>query len=115
MFIAPEKGDSAFKWSGFGNAINKDLADTLGNFVNRVCSFILRYFHNIIPIQTKLEDADREIISRLKLRILESQDNLEKCQFQKAIRAQRALWADCNWYFEFKKTMDATKDRYKCS
>ena len=33
----------------------------------------------------------------------EARQNLETCQFQKTIRAQRALWADCNWYFDGKE------------
>jgi methionyl-tRNA synthetase len=33
---APESDDSSFTWEHFTATVNKDLADTLGNFVNRV-------------------------------------------------------------------------------
>ena len=101
--VAPEKGDSDFKWDGFIEAVNKDMADTLGNFVLRTCSFIRRYFDATVPPQTKLTDVDREMVSRLKARVEEAREDIETCQFQKAIRAQRALWADCNWYFDAKE------------
>ena len=36
---APEGSDSNFTWEHFAGVINKDLADVLGNFVNRVTKF----------------------------------------------------------------------------
>ena len=36
---APESADSNFTWEQFAGTINKDLADVLGNFVNRVTKF----------------------------------------------------------------------------
>ncbi|NED83535.1 class I tRNA ligase family protein, partial [Streptomyces sp. SID11233] len=38
MANAPESDDSSFTWEHFQATVNKDLADTLGNFVNRVLS-----------------------------------------------------------------------------
>jgi methionyl-tRNA synthetase len=83
--------------------VNKDLADTLGNFVLRTCSFIQRFFKGQVPAQTSPVDEDREIVSRLEARLEEARENLEGCQFQKAVRSLRSLWADCNWYFDVKK------------
>lgn len=103
VLVAPEKGDSDFKWDGFMDAVNKDMADTLGNFVLRSLSFVRRYFDGTVPAQTTPSDLDREMISRLNVHVEEARQNLETCQFQKTIRAQRALWADCNWYFDGKE------------
>ncbi|MEO0542138.1 MAG: methionine--tRNA ligase, partial [Cyanobacteria bacterium P01_A01_bin.105] len=36
MASAPESSDSAFTWELFQNRVNKELADNLGNFVNRI-------------------------------------------------------------------------------
>jgi methionyl-tRNA synthetase len=40
---APESNDTAFTWSGFQKAVNSDLADKLGNFINRVVSMCQKY------------------------------------------------------------------------
>ena len=101
--VAPEKGDSDFSWGGFQDAVNKDLADTLGNFVLRGASFIRRYFDGVVPAQIKPTDADGELIGHLHERVQEAQEAIEACQFQKCVRAQRKLWADCNRYFDAKE------------
>lgn len=46
---APESDDSSFTWEHFTATVNKDLADTLGNFVNRVLSFSRKRFGDEVP------------------------------------------------------------------
>jgi methionyl-tRNA synthetase len=46
---APESDDSSFTWELFAGAVNKDLADNLGNFVNRTLTFTSRRFGDAIP------------------------------------------------------------------
>ncbi len=46
---APESDDSSFTWEHFTATVNKDLADTLGNFVNRVLSFSKKRFGEEVP------------------------------------------------------------------
>ena len=46
---APESDDSSFTWELFATQVNKDLADTLGNFVNRVLTFSSKRFGNVVP------------------------------------------------------------------
>ncbi len=41
---APEGSDTNFTWEQFAGVINKDLADVLGNFVNRVTKFCAARF-----------------------------------------------------------------------
>jgi len=36
---APEGSDAAFTWEGFQAAVNSDLANVLGNFVNRITKY----------------------------------------------------------------------------
>lgn len=49
---APESDDSSFTWEHFTATVNKDLADTLGNFVNRVLSFSRKRFGDEVPAGT---------------------------------------------------------------
>ena len=46
---APESDDASFSWELFASVVNKDLADTLGNFVNRVLSFSRKRFGEQVP------------------------------------------------------------------
>ena len=46
---APESSDSNFTWEHFAGVINKDLADVLGNFVNRVTKFCVARFDGQMP------------------------------------------------------------------
>ena len=45
----PENKDSDFKWDEFVDFHDKDLADNLGNFLNRVMVLSHSYFNGIVP------------------------------------------------------------------
>lgn len=49
MAIRPERGDSLFQWDDFRERVNSDLVGNFGNLVNRVCSFISRYYAGTLP------------------------------------------------------------------
>ena len=46
---SPEGSDTAFTWEQFATAVNKDLADVLGNFVNRILKFCETRFDGVTP------------------------------------------------------------------
>jgi methionyl-tRNA synthetase len=46
---APESSDANFTWEHFASTVNKDLADVLGNFVNRVLKFAAARFDGVVP------------------------------------------------------------------
>ena len=46
---SPEHADSAFTWDQLVSSVNRDLADVLGNFVNRVLKFCETRFEGAIP------------------------------------------------------------------
>ncbi|MDT8287304.1 MAG: methionine--tRNA ligase [Elusimicrobiales bacterium] len=58
---APETADSQFTWEGF-QAANNELADTLGNLVNRCFSFMKKNFDGKIPAQGELKDEDKALM-----------------------------------------------------
>lgn len=60
----PETGDADFKWDLFTDFHDKELADNLGNFVNRVIVLSHKYFNGVVPEpvgteKTKLAEALR--------------------------------------------------------
>ncbi len=44
MANSPESDDASFTWDQFGDAVNKDLVGTFGNFVNRGATQVTRHF-----------------------------------------------------------------------
>jgi methionyl-tRNA synthetase len=47
--IMPEQKDSEFTWPDFKDRVNNELADILGNFVNRVFVLMHKYYNGVIP------------------------------------------------------------------
>ncbi len=45
----PEAKDSEFTWGGYQEAVNSELVNNFGNFVNRVVNFTNKYFDGIVP------------------------------------------------------------------
>lgn len=45
----PETGDADFKWDQFVEFYDKELADKLGNFVNRVATLTHKYYQGSVP------------------------------------------------------------------
>ncbi|MGV9315379.1 methionine--tRNA ligase [Streptomyces sp. NPDC003691] len=99
---APESDDTSFTWELFASSVNKDLADTLGNFVNRVLSFSRKRFGDAVP-EGKAAGAAEEKLGEEIARLLgEYEGHLEALQFRKATQALRALWSAGNSYLEEK-------------
>ena len=46
----PENRDADFKWDDFIDYHDKELADNLGNFINRVISLSQKYFYGKVPV-----------------------------------------------------------------
>lgn len=61
----PENKDADFTWREYQARINNELADILGNFVNRSTTFVNRYFDGAVPplVSSEKEDLVRRLIS----------------------------------------------------
>jgi len=64
--IAPESKDSEFTWKEFQSRINNELADILGNFVNRAVVLSNKYFEGKVPKRGELTDVDSDVLAQLK-------------------------------------------------
>jgi len=61
----PETKDADFNWTEFQTRVNSELADVLGNFVNRTMTFATRYFEGRVPPLTNASDVDRATLSAI--------------------------------------------------
>ncbi|MFI0734308.1 methionine--tRNA ligase [Streptomyces sp. NPDC021225] len=99
---APESDDTSFTWEHFAATVNKDLADTLGNFVNRVLSFSRKRFGDEVPAGKAAGEAEARLGEEIARLLAEYEEHMDTLQFRKAAAALRALWSAGNSYLEEK-------------
>ncbi|WP_424892968.1 methionine--tRNA ligase [Streptomyces sp. XH2] len=102
MANAPESDDTSFTWELFSATVNKDLADVLGNFVNRVLSFSKKRFGDEVPAGAEAGEAEAALGREIAQLLQEYEEHMEAMQFRKAAQALRALWSAGNSYLETK-------------
>ena len=107
--ILPENRDSDFSWKDFQARHNNELADILGNFVNRTLTFAHRYFDGKVPALNELDELDRELLKRLQ----EAPDRLgqliDTFQFKAYVREFMELARFANKYFNDKEPWSTRK------
>ncbi|MGV6801743.1 MAG: methionine--tRNA ligase [bacterium] len=100
MANAPESDDFSFTIEGFAATVNKDLADVLGNFVNRITRFCNSKFGTEIPAGGDVTEIETTLFQELDKRIAAYSEYLEKMEFRKAFSELRAIWAVGNEYLQ---------------
>ncbi len=95
---SPEGSDTAFTWEQFATAVNKDLADVLGNFVNRILKFCETRFDGVTPEGGEDCPLEAKLHADLSARMTELTDNLEAIEIRKSAQALRAIWVLGNEY-----------------
>ncbi len=98
MANAPESSDAAFTWEDFQANINSDLANVLGNFVNRITSYCVKKFDGAVPDGGIITDAEKWIETELDMRLPQLVKYYEAREFRKAMAETRAIWAAGNEY-----------------
>lgn len=106
---APESDDSSFTWEHFAGTVNKDLADTLGNFVNRVLTFSAKRFGETVPEGGEPGPAEEKLGAEVSRLLAEYEEHLEALQYRKAANALRALWSAGNAYLVEKEPWKQVK------
>lgn len=100
MANAPENDDTSFTLDAFAGAVNKDLADVLGNLVNRVTRFATSKFDGQVPDGGAPGAAEEKLFAELDTRIEAYTEYLEAIEFRKAFGELRAIWAAGNEYLQ---------------
>ena len=63
--IAPETKDSEFTWKEYQTRVNSELADILGNFINRALVLTHKYYDGKVPALGVLTGDDEAILNQL--------------------------------------------------
>ena len=100
LAMSPESADSTFTWEQVQTKINKDLADNLGNLVNRILKFAASRFDSRVPAGGVPGEPEH----RLEAQCREGMNLISEClhnlEFRKATNALCALWAIGNQYID---------------
>jgi methionyl-tRNA synthetase len=80
--------------------VNKDLADVLGNFVNRIMRFGASRFGNVVPDGGAWVPAEQALERALEERIQAYQEQLLGLQFRRAAATLRSIWSAGNEYVD---------------
>lgn len=98
MANAPEGSDAAFTWEGFQAAVNSDLANVLGNFVNRITKYCVAKFDGKVPDGGVPGETEAWMEGELTTRLKSLTEYYEAMEFRKAAAETRAIWAAGNEY-----------------
>ena len=85
--ILPEQRDSEFTWNDYRDRINNELADVLGNFVNRVLVLTRKYYDGTVPEisnEQELSKVDTALINELEAASSKIGDLISRFRFREA-------------------------------
>lgn len=113
--IMPEQKDSEFTWSDYRERVNNELADVLGNFINRVIVLTRKYYESAVPEidRTKWTADEDAIVQALESAPGEVADLIRRNRFRDALQAAMGVARLGNKYmteqepWKIKKTDEA--------
>lgn len=112
----PETRDADFSWQEFQARHNNELADILGNFINRTFTFVQKYFDGALPVRGKSDELDRELIAAISATRDSVGEALDNFQFKEATKRLMDLARFANKYFNDKEPWRTRKsDPEKCA
>jgi methionyl-tRNA synthetase len=110
----PENRDTDFYWKEFQLRNNSELADILGNFINRTFTFVFKHFDGRVPDLGKLEKIDEEMLKTIESYPKKIGDLFEHFKIKDGVNELMNLAREGNKYFndsEPWKTIKSNKER----
>jgi methionyl-tRNA synthetase len=108
--IAPETKRTSFDVDDFIARNNGELANALGNFVNRTLTFARRYHDGVVPAVGERSDVDREQLERIARQVERVAGQLERFHFRNALGEMMALARAANGYLDAKRPWQQRKE-----
>ena len=97
--LIPETNDSSYTWEGFEAKINNELANNIGNFVNRCLTFFYKNWKEGIGGDKFLSFFESEDFKDLQTQVKGINQTLDKIQVKKALEQIMALGQTANTFF----------------
>jgi methionyl-tRNA synthetase len=108
--VSPFTKDADFSWKEFIRKNNDELADILGNFIQRTLAFTYRFFNKRVPQAGETDRKDERILKTIMKVTQEVEMLLEKQDFHRAIRSIIALATTGNMYLNEKQPWKTIKE-----
>lgn len=96
----PFENDGVISWELVIERINSELANTLGNLVNRTISMSNKYFGGIVTNTNETAPVDEELKNQVMTTRLKVNECMEKLRVADAITEIFALFKRCNKYID---------------
>jgi methionyl-tRNA synthetase len=96
----PFERDGDFDWESFERRYNAELANDLGNLLNRTVSMIARYFGGSVPAPGPTEPTDDDLRQTAQHAIAVTDTMLERFAFSEALNGTWQLVARANKYID---------------
>ncbi len=112
----PENKDTDFYWKEFQSRNNGELADILGNFINRTFTFVSKHFEGKVPPLGKLDKIDEEMIKLMEEYPAKVGELIERYKIKDAVFEMMNLARAGNKYFnDSEPWVTVKKDKEKCA
>lgn len=105
----PETKDADFSWRDFQARHNNELADILGNFINRTLTFCFKYFDGKVPVPGEYDQMDKELIKKIEKSPRKTGKYLDSFQLRQAVKEMMDLARFANKYFNDKKPWETIR------
>ena len=102
--------DASFSFDLFKRRYNDDLANDLGNLLNRITILIRKFCDNTVPKIKNIDDIDSTLISKIKELPDQSLKNIKELKINLAIEDIMKLVRAINKYLELKEPWKTLKD-----
>jgi methionyl-tRNA synthetase len=108
----PETRDMNFTWEGFLARNNSELGNNFGNLINRVFTFIHKYFDGVVPewSEAMMTDLDRAALDEVAADLQKYAEALEKFEIKNAMEACFHAGQVGNRYFDESAPFKTRKD-----
>lgn len=97
--LIPESNDSSYTWEGFEAKINNELANNIGNFVNRGMTFFYKNWKEGISEDKFLSFYETEAFKDLKVQVATINETLDNIQVKRALEQIMHLGQTANTFF----------------
>ncbi|MGN0487488.1 MAG: methionine--tRNA ligase [Acutalibacteraceae bacterium] len=109
----PHANDGSISYETIIERYNSDLANTLGNLVNRTVAMTNKYFDGVIPAPTCPEEIDGELKAFAAQTVATVEKNFETYHIADAAEAVMNLAKRCNKYIDETAPWALAKDEAK--
>lgn len=96
----PFDNDGVISWELVTERVNSDLANTLGNLVNRTISMSNKYFGGVVNNTDVTEDIDEELKSLVMSTPKKVEEKMDKLRVADAITEVFTMFKRCNKYID---------------